>query len=101
MAAGTVAAREGGEDAFRQLFRFYRRWEGSDAAGVIDFSKPAGRQVIGQALPARAVLHGAELISAGLHGNRHVRRRPSRQFAARAALASLIFCVVECAARSE
>ncbi|XP_077179460.1 nucleic acid dioxygenase ALKBH1 [Paroedura picta] len=50
MAAGSVAAREGGEDAFRQLFRFYRRWESSDATGVIDFSKPAGRQVVSSPL---------------------------------------------------
>ncbi|XP_054826423.1 nucleic acid dioxygenase ALKBH1 [Eublepharis macularius] len=50
MAAGTAAAREGGEDAFRQLFRFYRRWEGSDRAGLIDFSKPAARQVVSSPL---------------------------------------------------
>ncbi|KAH0620459.1 hypothetical protein JD844_020958 [Phrynosoma platyrhinos] len=51
MAARAVAgARE--EDAFRRLFRFYRRWEGSDpAAAVIDFSRPAAaRQVVSSPL---------------------------------------------------
>uniref|UniRef100_A0A8D0GUF6 Nucleic acid dioxygenase ALKBH1 n=1 Tax=Sphenodon punctatus TaxID=8508 RepID=A0A8D0GUF6_SPHPU len=36
-AVGPVVARE---DAFRKLFRFYRRREGADLTGVIDFSTP-------------------------------------------------------------
>ncbi|CAI5764319.1 AlkB homolog 1, histone H2A dioxygenase [Podarcis lilfordi] len=55
MAAGAVSAREGGEDAFRRLFRFYRRWEGSDPSGAIDFSKPAARQIVSSALSFSSV----------------------------------------------
>uniref|UniRef100_A0A8C9G2G5 Uncharacterized protein n=1 Tax=Pavo cristatus TaxID=9049 RepID=A0A8C9G2G5_PAVCR len=41
MAAGAAAAalgREGGEDAFRRLFRFYRQHDAADLRGVVDFS---------------------------------------------------------------
>ncbi|XP_066483950.1 nucleic acid dioxygenase ALKBH1 [Tiliqua scincoides] len=56
MAAGrAVGAREGGEDAFRRLFRLYRRREGSDLAAVIDFSKPRARQVINAPLSYSSV----------------------------------------------
>ncbi|KAM7163875.1 nucleic acid dioxygenase ALKBH1 [Macrochelys suwanniensis] len=47
-AAAAALAREGGEDAFRRLFRFYRRRDlrgGPDLRGVIDFSAP-GDQVV-------------------------------------------------------
>ncbi|XP_047915643.2 nucleic acid dioxygenase ALKBH1 [Anser cygnoides] len=46
MAAGAAAAalgREGGEDAFRRLFRFYRQRDASDLRGVVDFSAPGGQ----------------------------------------------------------
>uniref|UniRef100_A0A8B9PA90 Uncharacterized protein n=1 Tax=Apteryx owenii TaxID=8824 RepID=A0A8B9PA90_APTOW len=46
MAAGAAAAaftREGGEDAFRRLFRFYRQRDVSDLRGVVDFSAPGGQ----------------------------------------------------------
>ncbi|XP_053143342.1 nucleic acid dioxygenase ALKBH1 [Hemicordylus capensis] len=55
MAASRVAAREGGEDAFRRLFRFYRRREGLDLTGVIDFSQPATRQVVNCPLSCSSV----------------------------------------------
>ncbi|NWS93017.1 ALKB1 dioxygenase, partial [Toxostoma redivivum] len=35
--------REGGEDAFRRLFRFYRQRDASDLRGVVDFSAPGGQ----------------------------------------------------------
>lgn len=46
MAAGAAAAalgREGGEDAFRRLFRFYRQRDAKDLRGVLDFSAPGGQ----------------------------------------------------------
>lgn len=46
MAAGAAAAalgREGGEDAFRRLFRFYRQRDAADLRGVVDFSAPGGQ----------------------------------------------------------
>ncbi|KAJ6636882.1 hypothetical protein lerEdw1_013931 [Lerista edwardsae] len=55
MAAGRAVALEGGEDAFRRLFRVYRRREGSDLTGVIDFSKPKARQVISSPLSYSSV----------------------------------------------
>uniref|UniRef100_A0ABM5FB09 Nucleic acid dioxygenase ALKBH1 n=1 Tax=Pogona vitticeps TaxID=103695 RepID=A0ABM5FB09_9SAUR len=43
MAAAGAVARE--EDAFRRLFRFYRRWEGGQPSGLVDFSTPTAREV--------------------------------------------------------
>ncbi|XP_006028609.1 nucleic acid dioxygenase ALKBH1 isoform X2 [Alligator sinensis] len=47
-------AREGGEDAFRRLFRFYRRRDGLDLRGVVDFSAP-GNQVVSSQLSISSV----------------------------------------------
>ncbi|XP_039245606.1 nucleic acid dioxygenase ALKBH1 isoform X2 [Pipra filicauda] len=43
MAAAAALTREGGEDAFRRLFRFYRQRDVSDLRGVVDFSAPGGQ----------------------------------------------------------
>uniref|UniRef100_A0A493TNR5 AlkB homolog 1, histone H2A dioxygenase n=1 Tax=Anas platyrhynchos platyrhynchos TaxID=8840 RepID=A0A493TNR5_ANAPP len=43
MAAAAALGREGGEDAFRRLFRFYRRRDASELRGVLDFSAPGGQ----------------------------------------------------------
>ncbi|XP_070610109.1 nucleic acid dioxygenase ALKBH1 [Erythrolamprus reginae] len=59
-----AATRE--EDAFRRLFRFYRRWEGSDPSGVIDFSKATGTQVITYPLKVTSV-SDQDAYRAGLH----------------------------------
>ncbi|XP_006116054.3 nucleic acid dioxygenase ALKBH1 [Pelodiscus sinensis] len=56
-AAAAALAREGGEDAFRRLFRFYRRRDlrgGPDLPGVIDFSSP-GDQVVSSELSISSV----------------------------------------------
>ncbi|KAJ7345043.1 hypothetical protein JRQ81_000993 [Phrynocephalus forsythii] len=49
MAAAAAGAVTREEDAFRRLFRFYRRWEGPPQPppppGLIDFSRPAAREV--------------------------------------------------------
>nr|XP_003214474.1 PREDICTED: DNA oxidative demethylase ALKBH1 isoform X1 [Anolis carolinensis] len=55
MAGRAATAARGEEDAFRRLFRFYRRWEGPDAAGVIDFSRPASQQVVSSRLNISSV----------------------------------------------
>ncbi|XP_065491409.1 nucleic acid dioxygenase ALKBH1 isoform X2 [Caloenas nicobarica] len=56
MAAGAAAAltREGGEDAFRRLFRLYRQRDVSDLRGVVDFSVP-GSQVFRSQLSISSV----------------------------------------------
>ncbi|XP_064919888.1 nucleic acid dioxygenase ALKBH1 isoform X2 [Columba livia] len=56
MAAGAAAAltREGGEDAFRRLFRLYRQRDASDLRGVVDFSVP-GSQVFRSQLSISSV----------------------------------------------
>ncbi|XP_054256271.1 nucleic acid dioxygenase ALKBH1 [Indicator indicator] len=41
--AAAALTREGGEDAFRRLFRFYRQRDVSDLRGVVDFSVPGGQ----------------------------------------------------------
>ncbi|NXH40944.1 ALKB1 dioxygenase, partial [Dicaeum eximium] len=41
--AAAALTREGGEDAFRRLFRFYRQRDASDLKGVVDFSAPGGQ----------------------------------------------------------
>ncbi|XP_057284670.1 nucleic acid dioxygenase ALKBH1 [Pezoporus wallicus] len=48
MAAAAALSREGGEDAFRRLFRFYRQRDASDLRGVVDFSVPGGQVVRSQ-----------------------------------------------------
>lgn len=47
MAAAAALGREGGEDAFRRLFRFYRRRDASELRGVLDFSAPGGQVTAG------------------------------------------------------
>lgn len=49
MAAAAALGREGGEDAFRRLFRFYRRRDASELRGVLDFSAPGGQVTAGGA----------------------------------------------------
>lgn len=46
--------REGGEDAFRRLFRFYRQRDASDLRGVVDFSVPGGQVTPGSPCPRPA-----------------------------------------------
>lgn len=45
--AAAALTREGGEDAFRRLFRFYRQRDASDLRGVVDFSAPGGQVMLG------------------------------------------------------
>lgn len=64
--------REGGEDAFRRLFRFYRQRDASDLRGVVDFSAPGGQVMLGCFCPCPAasgtqrVPPSARCLSAGL-----------------------------------
>ncbi|XP_040455548.1 nucleic acid dioxygenase ALKBH1 isoform X1 [Falco naumanni] len=62
--AAAALTREGGEDAFRRLFRFYRQRDASDLRGVVDFSVPGG-QPSGPAVAA-AVQSGAHLKAAAI-----------------------------------
>ncbi|KAF7251521.1 Nucleic acid dioxygenase ALKBH1 [Varanus komodoensis] len=66
LAAKMAASVAREEDAFRRLFRFYRRWEGADPTGVIDFSKPVARQVVSSPLRF-ASLSDQDAHRAGLH----------------------------------
>lgn len=54
MAAAAALTREGGEDAFRRLFRFYRQRDASDLRGVVDFSAPGGQVKLGCFCPCPA-----------------------------------------------
>lgn len=60
MAAGAAAAltREGGEDAFRRLFRLYRQRDASDLRGVVDFSVPGSQVTLGSSCPRRTARPG-------------------------------------------
>lgn len=53
--AAAALTREGGEDAFRRLFRFYRQREPSDLRGVVDFTVPGGQVTPDSACPPPAV----------------------------------------------
>lgn len=78
MAAGAAAlGREGGEDAFRRLFRFYRQRDAADLRGVVDFSAPGGQVTARRRRP-----HSVGPGAAGWHGGAapaclHPREDPS------------------------
>lgn len=60
-AAAAALAREGREDAFRRLFRFYRRRDlrgGPDLRAVIDFSAPGDQVTAGSWGGSRGPLPG-------------------------------------------
>lgn len=62
--AAAALTREGGEDAFRRLFRFYRQRDVSDLRGVVDFSVPGGQVTLGSSCPRRAAIRARPALPA-------------------------------------
>lgn len=92
MAAAAALTREGGEDAFRRLFRFYRQRDASDLRGVVDFSVPGGQVTLGSPCPRPAARF--ELVPSS-EGCRGVSARCRGDLAAACALHLLLPVVLD------